>query len=86
VVALFTYPAFRLLTKSKFFSSGHKWSGLELKDTASYGYTGRGTFRVASTVSSGKAAKASKEAERRQTIAERKASVDVSSTKKEEGN
>jgi preprotein translocase subunit SecD len=87
VVALFTYPAFRLLTKSKFFSSGHKWSGLELRDSASFGYTGRGTFRVASTVSTGKAAKSSKEAERRQTIAERKASGEViSSTKKEEGN
>jgi preprotein translocase subunit SecD len=87
VVALFTYPAFRLITKSKFFSSGHKWSGLELRDSASFGYTGRGTFRVASTVSSGKAAQSSKEAERRQTIAERKASGEViSSTKKEEGN
>ena len=46
-----------------------------------------GTFRVSSTVSTGKAAKSSKEAERRQTIAERKASGEViSSTKKEEGN
>jgi preprotein translocase subunit SecD len=87
VVALFTYPAFRLLTKSKFFSSGHKWSGLELKESTSFGYTGRGTFRVAPTVSTGKAAKSSKEAERRQTIAERKASSDSSATsKKEEGN
>ena len=73
VVWLFTYPTFRLMAQTKFFSSGHKWSGLELRESSGFGYTGRGQFRVAPQVSSGKAAKASKEAERRQTIAERKA-------------
>jgi len=87
VVFLFTYPAFRLITKSKFFMSGNKWTGLQLRESAAYGYTGRGTFRVAETVSTGKAAKSSKEAERRQTIAERKAEADkVSANKKEENN
>ena len=87
VVFLFTYPAFRLITKSKFFMSGNKWTGLQLRESAAYGYTGRGTFRVADTVSSGKAAKASKEAERRQTIAERKAAADpIAAAKKEENN
>ena len=73
VVWLFTYPTFRLMAQTKFFSSGHKWSGLELRESTGFGYTGRGQFRVSPQVSSGKAAKASKEAERRQTIAERKA-------------
>jgi preprotein translocase subunit SecD len=86
VVFLFTYPAFRLLTKSKFFMSGHAWTGLQLRDSAAFGYTGRGTFRVAPTVSSGKVAKSSKEAERRQTIAERKASADQISTAKNKEN
>jgi preprotein translocase subunit SecD len=85
VVWLFTYPAFRLLTKSKFFSSGNKWSGLELKESASFGYTGRGTFRASPSVSPGKIAKSSKEAERRQTIAERKASTDNTSINKKDG-
>lgn len=74
VVWLFTYPAFRLMAQTKFFSSGHKWSGLEIKESSGFGYTGRGQFRVGPQVSAGKAAKSSKEAERRQTIAERKAS------------
>jgi preprotein translocase subunit SecD len=74
VVWLFTYPALRLMAQTKFFSSGHKWSGLEIKESSGFGYTGRGQFRVGPQVSAGKAAKSSKEAERRQTIAERKAS------------
>ena len=86
VVFLFTYPAFRLLTKSKFFMSGNAWTGLLLRDSAAFGYTGRGTFRVAPSVSSGKIAKSSKEAERRQTIAERKASADQNSTAKNKEN
>lgn len=87
VVFLFTYPAFRLITKSKFFMSGNKWTGLQLRESSAFGYTGRGTFRVADTVSVGKAAKSSKEAERRQTIAERKAAADKDSVvKKEENN
>ncbi len=86
VVFLFTYPAFRLITKSKFFMSGHAWTGLQLRDSAAFGYTGRGTFRVAPSVSSGRVAKSSKEAERRQTIAERKASADQISTAKNKEN
>jgi preprotein translocase subunit SecD len=87
VVWLFTYPSFRLLAQTKFFSSGHKLSGLELRESSGFGYTGRGQFRVAPQVSAGKAAKASKEAERRQTIAERKAAVDnQNSSTQEESN
>ena len=86
VVFLFTYPAFRLLTKSKFYMSGSAWTGLQLKESSAFGYTGRGTFRVAPSVPAGKAAKASKEADRRQTIAERKASADQNSTAKNKEN
>ena len=86
VVFLFTYPAFRLLTKSKFFMSGNAWTGLQLKESSAFGYTGRGTFRVAPSVSSGKIAKSSKEAERRQTIAERKATADQNSSAKNKEN
>jgi preprotein translocase subunit SecD len=85
VVWLFTFPMFRLLAQTKFFSSGHKFSGLEIRESSSFGYTGRGQFRVAPQVSGAKAAQSSKEAERRQTIAERKAAADstISSTQEE---
>jgi preprotein translocase subunit SecD len=86
VVFLFTYPAFRLITKSKFFLSGNSWTGLQLRDSSAFGYTGRGGFRVAPTVSAGKIAKSSKEAERRQTIAERKAAADKDSSAKNKEN
>jgi preprotein translocase subunit SecD len=75
------------MAQTKFFSSGSKWTGLELKEASSFGYAGRGQFRVSAEVSSGKAAKSSKEAQRRQTIAERKAAgenTEVNS--QEEGN
>mgnify|MGYP000045837304 CR=1 FL=1 len=71
VVMLFTHPLLQLLANTKFFSSGNKWSGFEVKTGA--GYIGRGQFRVAPSVTDGKAKKTSREANRRQTIAERKA-------------
>ena len=87
IVWLFTYPTFRLLAQTKFFSSGGKFTGLELREAASFGYTGRGQFRVSADVSSGKAARSSKEAQRRQTIAERKAAGETqNTTNQEEGN
>jgi len=61
VVWLFTHPMLVLFGQSKFFNSGSKITGLEL--------------RVASTVSASQQAKSSKEASRRQTIAERKANL-----------
>lgn len=73
VVALFTHPILQLLARSSFFASGHKWSGFDSKVLNATSYVGRGQFRLASNLGSGKAAKASKEASRRQTIAERKA-------------
>ncbi|CAB4629576.1 unannotated protein [freshwater metagenome] len=73
VVLLFTHPFLQLLSRTKFFSSGHPWSGFDSKALTASGYAGRGKFRIAETLGSGKAEKASKEAAKRQTIAERKA-------------
>ncbi|MBU6144751.1 MAG: SecD/SecF family protein translocase subunit, partial [Acidobacteria bacterium] len=86
VVWLFTHPMFQLLAQMKFFASGSKFSGLEIREAAAFGYTGRGTFRVSETVSKSKAASASKEAEKRQTIAERKAQLQGEVTKTSEDN
>ena len=76
VVSLFTHPVLRLLSRSNFFASGHPLSGL---DPVALGavYRGRAQFASPSTarVSAGKAAKSSKEAARRQTIAERRAAA-----------
>jgi preprotein translocase subunit SecD len=73
VVAMFTHPVLSLLSRTKFFSSGHPWSGFDSKSLTAAGYQGRGQFRVASSIPTDKAAKASREAHKRQTIAERKA-------------
>ncbi|MCC9196399.1 protein translocase subunit SecD [Arthrobacter sp. zg-Y820] len=74
VVFMFTHPTMVLLAKTKFFGEGHKWSGL---DTTRLGavplYRGAGRIREPGTVpvrTKNKAA--SKEAERRMTIAERR--------------
>lgn len=71
VVVLFTHPMLQLLAQTRFFSSGHPLSGL---DPAALGavYRGRAEFRVSKEA---RRAGASREAERRQTIAERKAAV-----------
>jgi preprotein translocase subunit SecD len=72
VVALFTHPMLQLLARNKFFASGHKWSGFDLSASKA-AYLGRAQFRVSADLAEGKAEKASKEARKRQTIAERKA-------------
>ncbi len=72
VVALFTHPMLQLLARNKFFASGHKWSGFDLSASRA-AYLGRAQFRVSDSLAEGKAEKASKEAKKRQTIAERKA-------------
>jgi len=83
VVWLFTHPMLQLLGQTKYFSSGSKFSGLEIREAATFGYIGRGQFRVSETVSTGKQAKSSKEAQRRQTIAERKAAASSGSNTSE---
>jgi preprotein translocase subunit SecD len=82
VVFLFTHPMLELLAKTKFFSSGHPWSGFNSKALGVTSYVGRGAFRVSGSVPAGKAAKASKEANKRQTLAERKAAENLAANSK----
>jgi preprotein translocase subunit SecD len=82
VVILFTHPMLELLAKTKFFSSGHPWSGFDAKSLGASSYVGRGAFRVSGSVPAGKAAKASKEAAKRQTLAERKAAENLAADSK----
>lgn len=69
VVALFTHPLVRMLIRTQFFSSGHPWSGLDPHALGAV-YRGRASFRTPEAA--GRRAKSSREAVRRQTIAERK--------------
>ena len=79
VVILFTHPMLQLLSQTKFFASGHPWSGFDARSLGA-SYRGRLEFKTADRVSGTKKAKASKEANKRQTLAERKAA------QAEEGN
>ncbi|MEY3538534.1 MAG: protein translocase subunit SecD [Actinomycetota bacterium] len=79
VVMLFTHPMLQLLSQTKFFASGHPWSGFDARSLGA-SYRGRLEFKTAERVSGTKKAKASKEATKRQTLAERKAA------QAEEGN
>jgi preprotein translocase subunit SecD len=71
VVTLFTHPVLRLIAQTRFFGQGHPLSGLDPQALGAI-YRGRAQFR-ARVVDQGKVAASSKEAVRRQTIAERKA-------------
>src|SRR6185312_14084645 len=44
VVALFTHPVLQLLSRTKFFSEGHRFSGLDPRALGAV-YRGRATFR-----------------------------------------
>jgi preprotein translocase subunit SecD len=70
VVVLFTHPMMQLIARTRFFGEGHTFSGL---DPAALGavYRGRAQFRA--PVVDGKRQRSAREAQRRQTIAERKA-------------
>jgi len=71
VVLLFTHPMMQLIATTRFFSSGNKLSGLDPSALGAV-YRGRAQFRAPTVaVKSG----ASREAAKRQTIAERKASA-----------
>jgi preprotein translocase subunit SecD len=74
-VALFTHPVLQLLSHVPFFATGHAGSGLDPRALGAV-YRGRGQFRP--PVAAGARVAASRaEAQRRQTIAERKAGVAV---------
>ncbi len=72
LVTLFTHPLVQLLARNKFFASGHRFSGFDLSAREA-SYKGRGEFRYAPSVPETKLKKSSRQAEIRQTIAERKA-------------
>jgi preprotein translocase subunit SecD len=70
VVLLFTHPILQVLATTRFFSSGHPLTGLDPNALGAV-YRGRAQFRT--PMVSPKGAGATREAARRQTIAERKA-------------
>lgn len=72
VVILFTHPLMQLLSQTRFYNEGHKLSGLDPRGLGA-AYRGRGQFVTAPRVPESKRNKSSKEALKRQTIAERKA-------------
>jgi len=86
VVALFTHPVLQLLARTKFFGDGHKLSGLDPRALGAV-YRGRAQFQPSAAVASRKGTSSSKEAAKRQTIAERKAAelVGSGSTKSTDG-
>lgn len=82
VVILFTHPMLQLLAQTRFFSSGNPWSGLDPTALGAV-YRGRAEFRKPVAVPASKVASSSKEAQKRQTIAERKATAGVGSGSRE---
>jgi preprotein translocase subunit SecD len=71
VVSLFTHPTLQLLARRPFFYEGHRASGLDPNALGAV-YRGRAQFRTPGAVAA-KNSGSSREAARRQTIAERKA-------------
>nr|WP_254069225.1 protein translocase subunit SecD [Herbiconiux sp. VKM Ac-2851] len=79
VVMLFTHPLMTLLAELPFFRDGHKLSGLDPRALGAV-YRGRAQFRApAASVTAAKKGSSSREAVKRQTIAERKAAELASS-------
>lgn len=74
VVALFTHPVLALLSGTRFFGGGHVLSGLDPQALGAV-YRGRGTFAPSAEVRASKVASSSREALKRQTIAERRAAA-----------
>ncbi|TFB55615.1 protein translocase subunit SecD [Cryobacterium tagatosivorans] len=79
VVMLFTHPMLQLLARTRFFNEGHRFSGLDPRALGAV-YRGRAKFAPSPAVSTSKSASSSREAAKRQTIAERKASEMVGSS------
>ncbi|MGO3146538.1 MAG: protein translocase subunit SecD [Leucobacter sp.] len=83
VVSFFTHPMMALLARTRFYQSGHKASGLDPRQLGAV-YRGRAQFAAPIVVSKGaakKVARSRNEAERRQTIAERKAAESLGAGK-----
>lgn len=81
VVVMFTHPLMRFLATTKFFAGGHPASGLNPQSLGAV-YRGRGEFRASKTAKPAKGA--AHEAQRRQTIAERKAAEFAAAGKSDE--
>ncbi len=81
VVCLFTHPMMQLLARTRFFGGGHRLSGLDPKALGAV-YRGRAQFR-APAVAAGKKSRSAGEAQRRQTIAERRAAEQAGDGEKE---
>ncbi|MGW8483789.1 protein translocase subunit SecD [Microbacterium sp. NPDC055903] len=80
IFVIFTHPVMQLLARTKFFGGGHRLSGLDPESLGAV-YRTRAQFREVETVSTGRAARntrARAEADRRQTIAERKKAESLS--------
>ncbi|MGF3055262.1 protein translocase subunit SecD [Microbacterium sp. YY-01] len=74
IFVIFTHPVMQILARTRFFGEGHPLSGMDPEALGAVYHT-RTAFREVATGSAGKAARARRsrgEAERRQTIAERK--------------
>lgn len=74
IFVIFTHPVMQLLARTKFFGGGHKLSGLDPESLGAV-YRSRSQFREVASTSTGRGARNARargEAERRQTIAERK--------------
>lgn len=74
IFVIFTHPVMQILARTRFFGGGHKLSGLD-PDALGAVYHTRSQYRPVAQSSVGRAAKNTRsraEAERRQTIAERK--------------
>ena len=77
VVSLFTHPVMQLAARSKFFGGGHPLSGLDPRALGAV-YRGRAQFREPVAALATKQQSSSREAAKRQTIAERKAAESAS--------
>lgn len=92
IFVIFTHPVMQLLVRTKFFGEGHKLSGLDPESLGAVYHT-RTQYRQVETASAGRGARNARsraEADRRQTIAERKraealTSSDSTSTTGNEG-
>lgn len=74
IFVIFTHPVMQLLARTRFFGGGHKLSGLDPEALGAV-YRSRSQFREVSSATTGRGAKNARargEADRRQTIAERK--------------
>ena len=80
IVIMFTHPMLQLIAQTRFFSSGHPLSGLDPNALGAI-YRGRAEFRFDAAA---RGTGASREAARRQTIAERKAAELAAATAKPE--